>query len=124
MKKIIYLILLLFMSFTLVQNVQAQDIQDLRLDRMPSDAEIRNVIDKYDFDAEQKEYLFRETKRKLQYMYNQNATMGQVLGNSQEIMTNPSASAASSKETVDNGKKYAKHAPLTRRSNWFYLKLT
>lgn len=120
MKKIIYLLLFLFMSFILINDVKAQDIQDLRLDRMPTDAEIRNVINKYDFNAEQKEYLFRETKRKLQYMYNQNATMGQVLGNSQEINTTPSAPKTDyQKETKDNGKKYAKHAPLTRRSKQF-----
>lgn len=119
MKKIIYSLLLLFV-FILIQGVKAQDVQDLRLDRMPSDAEIRNVIDKYDFDAEQKEYLFRETKRKLQYMYNQNATMGQVLGNSQEINTKPSTEQIDNKKaTVNNGKKYTKHAPLTRRSKQF-----
>lgn len=119
MKKVIYLFLFLFMSFNLAQSVLAQDVQGLRLDRMPTDAEIRNVINKYDFDAEQKEYLFRETKRKLQIMYSQNASMGQVLGNSQEITTSPQIqSPASSNQPTDNGKKYAKHAPLTRRSNY------
>ncbi len=33
---------------------------------MPTDAEIMEIINKYDFPQSQKEYLFKETKRKLQ----------------------------------------------------------
>lgn len=41
-------------------NVFAQELV------MPTDAEIMEIINKYDFSQSQKEYLFKETKRKLQ----------------------------------------------------------
>ncbi len=58
MKKTI--LVLIFLSFLICSNAFAQEMT------MPTDAEIMEIINKYDFPQSQKEYLFKETKRKLQ----------------------------------------------------------
>lgn len=114
MRKIIYSFLVMTTAFCLADNVNLQDLPPL--ERMPSDAEIMKVINKYDFDSEQKAYLFKETKRKLQLlMQQQNQNVG-VKSNSKR-----SSSVIYDNAEVQSDKKYTKHAPLTRRSKGYGL---
>ena len=41
---------------------------------MPSDAEIMQTLNRFNFTAEQKEQLFKETKKKLESMYNEQSS--------------------------------------------------
>lgn len=93
MKKITLALLALSFSFALASEIDINNLSDL--DRMPSDEEIMEVIDKYNFDQSKKDFLFKETKSRLEQMYNSNANNGA--------------------STSGRG-KYAKHEPLTRRS--------
>lgn len=123
MKKIIlFSIFSLFLSLNFV-NAQEQMT-------MPSDAEIMQEIQKYNFNPQQQEYLFKETKKRLQQVYAQGNAQQVIndpsmLDASQEetvIQTQKSVSRASSTSSVSNKqvqkrtKKYTSHPPLTRRS--------
>lgn len=94
MKKITLMLLALSFSFALASEIDINNLSNL--DRMPTDEEIMRVIDKYNFDETKKDFLFKETKRKLEQMYNSN--------------TSSNGSSTSSR------RKYSKHEPLTRRS--------
>lgn len=67
MKKILYaLILCFFVGFAVAQTDISQTLNN---STMPTDDEIRAVISRFDFDKNQKEMLFKETKKKLQELY-------------------------------------------------------
>lgn len=63
MKKIILILFLIF-SFNLAFA------KDSNQTAMPTDEQIKAVIDKYDFNDEEKEYVFIQTKEKLKEIYN------------------------------------------------------
>ena len=67
MKKIL-LILFLLLSFNLTYAKTS----------MPSDEQIRAVIDKYDFNDEEKEYVFIQTKERLKEIYNNKNILPEV----------------------------------------------
>ena len=63
MKKIVLILFLLF-SFNLAFAKNSNQT------KMPTDEQIKAVIDKYDFSDEEKEYVFIQTKEKLKEIYN------------------------------------------------------
>ncbi len=71
MKKIL-LILLLLLSFNLAYAKNSNQTI------MPTDEQIRAVIDKYDFNDEEKEYVFIQTKEKLKEIYNSRNILPEV----------------------------------------------
>ncbi len=117
---------MLFLMFCGFNNISyCEQIPDMNTivsqTSMPTDAQIREVINKYDFDENQKEYLFKETKRKLQEIYaqkgknvplssNLNMPLDPALLNATQNMQNSSTLSGQKK------KKYANHDPLTRRN--------
>ncbi len=64
MKKILYVIfsIVLFSSFVNFAHAQETSV-------MPSDEEIMETIKKFNFDESQQQYLFKETKKQLELMY-------------------------------------------------------
>ncbi len=67
MKKIIYTIVFCcFMSFAMAEIDFSQAISTTT---MPTDAEIRATIAKFNFTPEQQEAIFKDTKKRLQEMY-------------------------------------------------------
>lgn len=71
MKKLFFIVLLLFsVGFAFEQN-QNQTT-------MPSDEQIKAVIDKYDFNDEEKEYVFIQTKERLKEIYNNKNILPEV----------------------------------------------
>ena len=71
--KILCIVTALLFSFCFMNYSVADETEDLntviQASSMPSDAEIMETIRKFNFDKAQEEYLFKETKRKLQEMY-------------------------------------------------------
>ena len=67
MKKILYT----FLAFCAVGTAFADiDFADaINNTSMPTDAEIRRILSQFNFSEDQKEELFKETKKKLQQMY-------------------------------------------------------
>lgn len=67
MKKIVFMFLALCsMGIAFADIDFSEAIQN---SSMPTDAEIKNIISQFNFSEEQKEDLFKETKRKLQDIY-------------------------------------------------------
>lgn len=123
--KIFYIITALIFSFCFI-NYSCAEETDLNTmvqqSSMPSDEEIRATIKKFNFNKTQEEYLFKETKRRLEEMYsNQNFAPilnGETTLNTQALENEAASTTeqnATTSETV-RVRKYSKHAPLTRRS--------
>jgi len=57
-----------------VQTVETQDTVDISNQEftMPSDEEIKAVLEQFNFNEKQREYLFKETKKKFEEMNEQN----------------------------------------------------
>ena len=72
-KGIFYLFLasILFFNYALAQEA-INYAQIVGSTAMPSDEEIMQTIEKFNFDKEQKQQLFKETKRRLKNMYENN----------------------------------------------------
>ena len=122
MKKILFLISALF----LINPVFAQE----NLNAMPTDEEIMQTIQKFGFNKEQQEYLFKETKKKLQETY----ATGKIQQEVEVMKNNPITTGIMQENPVllpeleninketpkkvvkKREKKYSKHDPLTRRS--------
>ena len=70
MKKILTLLsILLIGQITLAQTDEINYIELMQTTSMPSDAEIRQIVDKFNFTPEEKEQLFAETKRQIEELY-------------------------------------------------------
>ena len=71
--KILYIAMAVMFSFCFMNYSKAEETSDLNTiiqeSAMPSDAEIMETIRKFNFDKAQEEYLFKETKRKLNEIY-------------------------------------------------------
>ena len=71
--KILYIVMSLIFSFCFMNYTNAEETADLNTmiqeTSMPTDAEIMETIRKFNFDKNQEEYLFKETKRKLNELY-------------------------------------------------------
>lgn len=119
MKKLILLFVFLFLVFA---PIQAQETFQLtgqeEIGQMPTDEEIMQIIQKYNFDANQQEYLFKETKRKLQEIY-QLAGEQAVQTQKEEVKTTAPkvkySKTKTSTSSMKRKKKYTSHPPLTRR---------
>ncbi|MBQ2983599.1 MAG: hypothetical protein IJD57_02255 [Candidatus Gastranaerophilales bacterium] len=120
MKKLILLFVFLSLVFA---PIQAQETFQLtgqeEIGQMPTDEEIMQIIQKYNFDANQQEYLFKETKRKLQEIY-QLAGEQAVQTQKEEVKktTAPKVKYSKTKTSTSSmkrKKKYTSHPPLTRR---------
>lgn len=119
MKKLILLFVFLSLVFA---PIQAQETFQLtgqeEIGQMPTDEEIMQIIQKYNFDANQQEYLFKETKRKLQEIY-QLAGEQAVQTQKEEVKTTAPkvkySKIKTSTSSMKRKKKYTSHPPLTRR---------
>ena len=71
--KILYIALSVIFSFCFMNYSSADENIDInsaiRQTTMPTDAEIMETIRKFNFSKAQEEYLFKETKRKLNELY-------------------------------------------------------
>ncbi len=70
MKK--YLLVLCFLTMSLFIPVLAEEEiyeQAITLDEKPTDAEIKATIDKFNFNDKQKEHLIKETKKRIDDIY-------------------------------------------------------
>ena len=77
--KILYIVMAIVFSFCFANYTKADETTDLNAmvqqTSMPTDAEIMETVRKFNFDKAQEEYLFKETKRKLNEIYsNKNFT--------------------------------------------------
>ena len=85
---------------------------------MPSDEEIMQVIEKFNFDESQKQQLFKETKKRLENMYENNDYSDLIQGQEASgIDLKQINSQKNSNNSKKRNKKYSNHEPLTRRSN-------
>lgn len=86
---------------------------------MPTDEEIMQTIKKYNFDENQQNYLFKETKKKLQEIYSiEQESAQETIKPSQTATysTSNKRTVKSEKSSMERKKKYTSHQPLTRRS--------
>ena len=71
--KILYIVITLIFSFCFMNYSVAEEETDINTTieqtSMPTDAEIMETIRKFNFNKAQEEYLFKETKRKLNEIY-------------------------------------------------------
>lgn len=73
MKKILNFALIMSAFIFLTTIVaSADEITDKKIDYMPSDEEIMETIKSYHFDSKKEEAVFKETKKRLQQMYDEN----------------------------------------------------
>ena len=110
-------ILLMLSIFCLINPVFAQE---QNLPQMPSDEEIMQTIQKFIPDKEQQQFLFKETKKKLQETYSNTELMNQVINaNSLPEIQKANKNIEAIEPSVNNPnkkvKKYANHEPLSRR---------
>jgi len=70
MKKILLTFLAIFL-FSQISLAQEANIENTVI-QMPTDEEIMEIIEKYGLEENQKESVFKDTKKKLQEIYEQN----------------------------------------------------
>ena len=119
MKKIfcLFLYLVLFFGFSMANAFEAEVDSAVTLTTMPSDEEIMQTLDKFNFTPEQKELLFSQTKAQLQQMYNSND--GSALLNNYslpEVQKTDKPLDVERPQLKERPKKYSNHEPLTRKS--------
>ncbi len=108
-KKFIYLALSLL--FLLGAGYCEEGLENtFKTTSMPTDEEIMQTIDKFNFSKEQKEYLFKETKKRLLEMY-ENQNFAPILEGDTTLIDNSSKT----KEQATKTKKYSKHDSLMKR---------
>ena len=115
-KGIFYLFLsgILFFNYAIAQeNIDYSQI--VNSTSMPSDEEIMQVIEKFNFDHDQKQQLFKETKRRLKNMYENNDYSDLIQGQEASGINLEEAYKENSNQKRRQ-KKYTNHEPLTRRS--------
>ncbi len=106
MKKIIYFLF----SILLISNIALSNEIETN---MPSDEEIMQAIEKFDFTQEEKQKIFEQTKNTLKELYDPNNANQNILPDIQKTDRNLEIEKPKLK---DNPKKYTNHPPLTRRS--------
>lgn len=111
-KSLIYFLfsaLFLFNVSVFAEDDLQTDMQNLK---MPTDEEIMETIKKFNFDKTQQEYLFKETKRKLQDMYS-NQDFSSVFEGDSTLIDDSEEVKAQTKHT----KKYSSHDDLSKRKS-------
>ena len=91
MKKLLITVSVLFLfSVAFAQGEYSQYSELLNSTTMPTDSEIMMIIDKFDFTPEQKEQLFRETKKQLKEIYETKnaALLEQRINQGKELLNN------------------------------------
>ena len=85
---------------------------------MPTDEEIMQTLDKFDFTEEQKKQLFKETKKELEKIYSSKnvAELIENLNILPEIQKTDRSLDVEPPKLKSNPKKYANHPPLIKRS--------
>ncbi len=122
MKKLILLFVFMFLVFTPIKAQETLQITGQEeIGQMPSDEEIMKIIQKYNFDANQQEYLFKETKRKLQEIYQMAGAQTSEVEQETATQSAPKVEYSKTKtskksnNSMQRKKKYTSHPPLTRR---------
>lgn len=131
MKKIIISLAAIFTLSAFAQNQYNIDVSNTT---MPSDEQIMQVIEKFNFDSSQKEYLFKETKRQLEeaYQNNQLNVDKDAFNKAQEMIsgtpgtseTSPEVEPETQVQTIPQAtsekrvKKYSKHDPLFKKRSY------
>lgn len=115
MKKILFIIsLLIFCSVVNAQEIITADDAQKSINELvnttqkPTDDEIRQAIDKFNFTPEQKETLFLETKKNLDALYSQVQQQGTQAA-PQPADDNAPAEAKPQKKYSKHGKIGPKH---------------
>lgn len=67
--KIIFLTAFMLLNVSFLSARENTPLTIETLDKMPTDEEIMETINKFNFDEKKKEYLFNETKKSLEKMY-------------------------------------------------------
>ncbi len=67
--KIIFLTAFMLLNVSFLSAQENTPLTIETLDKMPTDEEIMETINKFNFDEKKKEYLFNETKKSLEKMY-------------------------------------------------------
>lgn len=67
--KIIFLTAFILLNVSFLSAQENAPLTIETLDKMPTDEEIMETINKFNFDEKKKEYLFNETKKSLEKMY-------------------------------------------------------
>jgi len=106
--------ILLISSFACAQNIDAKVNDALNTTSMPTDEEIMQTLEKFNFSQSQKEQLFKETKKQLQEMYS-TKDASKLL---EAVKQYPEMEAIMPEQQTQpkRVKKYTNHDPLTRRS--------
>ena len=123
MKKFLILLgLIFFVNNSAIAQQMNNNEQNLNLGTMPTDEEILQTIQKYNFDKSQEEFLFRETKKKLEKMYSDPNYANEMLKNGIENQNLPDVEKTDRnidmpEPAVKNPKKkkYTNHDPLIKR---------
>lgn len=110
-KHLIYSLISLAVLFHTVTFAAENAATDLNTPTMPTDAEIMETISKFNFDKTQQDYLFKETKKRLEDMYSK-----QDFSSIFEGETTLIDDSAETKKQVSKTKKYSSHSNLTRKS--------
>ncbi len=110
-KKFLYIFLSLLFMFSAGYCEENANISPQAI-TMPSDEEIMQTIDKFNFSKEQKEYLFKETKKSLIEMY-KNQNFAPILEGETTLLDNSSET----KEKATKVKKYSKHDSLMKKQD-------
>ena len=69
MKKFLIAFFVLFFGQFVIAQEEINYNEILNLTTMPNDSEIRQIVDKFNFTPEQKEQIFKETKRQMVELY-------------------------------------------------------
>ncbi len=89
MKKLLYTLVLI--SFMGIASADYDFSQAVKTTPMPTDAEIRATISRFNFDDNQKEIIFRETKMKLRELYSKSdAEINEELNQNYRMMNSVS----------------------------------
>ena len=116
MKKIFYIITIIFLAF-FTKITYAETMT------MPTDEEIRATIKKFNIDKSQEEYVFQETKKKLTEIYSNKENLSEIenldLNNlGQELEKQTIESVGSSNNNKKRTKKYTNHDPIFKKQKY------
>ena len=124
MKKIIYtLFLCLFMGAAIADQDFSSVINSTS---MPTDSEIRAIVSQFNFNKEQQEVIFKETKKKLQAMYsgkNISESNGE-LNKYMKLMENETVGEYFDPSMVMEVKKETSKLPVSNETNYSSIDLS
>ncbi len=126
MKKLFFtLCLTCFMSYSVMADTDFTSA--IQSTKMPSDAEIMEIISKFNFNDEQKQIIFKDTKKKLQQMYSSKNNMSQTnadLNLYMKVMDNEAMGEYVDSSISKNLKNDVKNLPQTNETNYSSIDLS